>query len=92
MLFSENPEVSDTFSSFLQRNLVLDKFSPEIYIPSAILTLGNPLVSDVREKYLQNFLDCLKLERAIKNEILSECLKTNNYNSLINYLGNILKL
>ena len=82
LLFSENIEVSDTFSSFLQKNLVLDKFSPESYILSAVLMLGNPLISDVREKYLQNFLDCLTGETAIKNDILFECLKTNNYDRL----------
>lgn len=92
LLLSENLEVSDTFYSFLQKNLVLDNFSSDIYILSAIFTLSNPLIYDVREKYLQNFLDFLKLETTIKNDLLFECLKTNNYDPLIKYLGNIIKL
>jgi len=91
LLFSENLEVSDTFYSFLQKNLVLENFSPEIYISSAFFLLDNPLIDDVRGKYLQIFLNSLKLETAIKNDILFECLKTNTYDPLVKHLGNIIK-
>ena len=77
---------------YLQKNLILEHFSPENYILSAILILINPLVSNIREKYLQNFLDFLKLERTIKNDLLFECLKTNDYNPLIKYLRNLIEL